>query len=87
MLRILWGGAVQAAYIPEVLVRMRMGGMSNKSLFNMVYKSVEDLAALRQNGVGAMRALVLKNITKLPQYVAREPSHRLMTPETPRGTV
>ena len=29
MLRILWRGRIKAAYIPEVLVRMRVGGMSN----------------------------------------------------------
>lgn len=71
MLRILWRGRVQAAYIPEVLVRMRMGGMSNMSLFNMLHKSREDYAAMRQNGIGGLQALLLKNVTKLPQFVTR----------------
>ena len=69
MLRILWRGRVQAAYIPEVLVRMRMGGLSNLSLFNVLCKSREDYAALRQNGIGGLQALLLKNVTKLPQFV------------------
>ncbi len=69
MLRILWGGGVQVAYIPEVLVRMRMGGMSNKSLLNILRKSREDYAAMRQNGIGGFQALFLKNIMKLPQFV------------------
>jgi len=71
MLRILWRGRVQAAYIPQVLVRMRMGGMSNTSLFNILYKSREDYAALRQNGIGGLQALLLKNVTKLPQFVVK----------------
>jgi len=71
MLRILWSGHVQAAYIPEVLVRMRLGGMSNMSLFNMLHKSREDYAAMRQNGIGGLHALLLKNVTKLPQFVVR----------------
>jgi glycosyltransferase involved in cell wall biosynthesis len=76
MLRILWGGQVNAAYIPEVLVRMRMGGMSNSSLFNMLRKSREDYAAMRQNGIGGLQALLLKNVTKLPQFVLRSaPAH------------
>jgi glycosyltransferase involved in cell wall biosynthesis len=71
MLRILWRGRVQAAYIPEVLVRMRTGGLSNLSLFNMLHKSREDYAAMRQNGIGGLQALLLKNVTKLPQFVAK----------------
>jgi len=71
MLRILWGGRVNAAYIPEVLVRMRTGGMSNQ-FFNVLLKSREDYAALRENGIDPMHALLLKNVTKLPQFVMKE---------------
>lgn len=71
MLRILWRGRVQAAYIPEVLVRMRLGGVSNLSLINMLHKSREDYAAMRQNGIGGLSALLLKNVTKLPQFVTK----------------
>jgi glycosyltransferase len=70
MLRILWRGGVQAAYIPEVMVRMRVGGMSNQ-LLNLFLKSREDYAALRQNGIGALQALLLKNVTKLPQFMVK----------------
>ncbi|HTH80659.1 MAG TPA: glycosyltransferase family 2 protein [Ramlibacter sp.] len=70
MLRILWRGGVHAAYVPEVLVRMRMGGVSNQ-LMNLFLKSREDYAALRQNGIGAIQALLLKNVTKLPQFVMK----------------
>jgi glycosyltransferase len=70
MLRILWKGGVHAAYVPEVLVRMRMGGISNQ-LVNMLLKSREDYAALRENGIGAIHALLLKNVTKLPQFVMK----------------
>lgn len=70
MLRILWRGGVQAAYVPEVLVRMRMGGISNR-LVNVWLKSREDYAALQENGIGGIQALLLKNVTKLPQFVVR----------------
>lgn len=75
MLRILWGGEVHAAYIPEVLVRMRTGGVSNGSLLNIIQKSREDFAALRQNGIGGLQGVLLKNVTKLPQLVT--PGSRL----------
>jgi len=81
MLRILWGGGVSTAYIPKVLVRMRTGGISNGSMVNMLRKTLEDFTALRQNGTGGVGALLLKNMSKLPQFVAREPL-RLRVPRT-----
>jgi len=57
-------------YIPEVLVKMRLGGVSNRSLRNIVRKSLEDLDALRRSGMGSMGgfgALAWKNLSKLEQ--------------------
>ncbi len=86
MLRILWRGRVRAAYVPEVLVRMRVGGASNMSLFNMLHKSREDYAAMRENGIGGLQALLLKNVAKLPQFVAKgAAAHRAAS--TPSSTV
>lgn len=76
MLRLLWGGGVRASYIPEVLVRMRTGGVSNRSLLNVLLKSREDYAAMRKHGIGGLRALLMKNVTKLPQFVVREHHRR-----------
>lgn len=58
-------------YIPEVLVKMRVGGASNRSLRNIVRKSSEDLRALRSNRVGGVGALIWKNLSKLPQFLGR----------------
>ncbi|MRD46849.1 glycosyltransferase family 2 protein [Caenimonas koreensis] len=71
MLRLLWRAKINAAYVPEVLVRMRMGGLSNRSIFNMVSKSREDYTAMRENGIGGLQTLLLKNVTKLPQFMVR----------------
>lgn len=68
MLRYLARGRIRLAYIPEVLVKMRVGGESNRSLSHLLRKSREDYAALRSNGVGGMGALVWKNLSKLPQF-------------------
>lgn len=69
MLRMLWQGGVKALYIPEVLVHMRTGGVSNKSLFNLIRKSREDYAAMRQNGMGGLGTVLRKNFKKIPQFV------------------
>jgi glycosyltransferase involved in cell wall biosynthesis len=71
VLRLLGKGGGRAAYIPEVMVKMRVGGASNRSLKNILQKSREDYRALRVNGVGGLRALAWKNLSKLPQFLKR----------------
>jgi glycosyltransferase len=71
VLRWLGPGKVRCAYIPEVLVKMRVGGESNRTLRKIVRKSVEDYRAIRTNGVGGIGTLILKNVSKLPQFVLR----------------
>lgn len=51
MLRYLENGGVRAAYIPHVLVRMRVGGTTNSSVRNIVQQNREILRALDQNAV------------------------------------
>lgn len=69
MLRYLAQGKIRLAYIPEVLVKMRVGGESNRSLSRILLKSREDYATLRRNGVGGIGALIWKNLSKLPQFL------------------
>ncbi|MFK7880690.1 glycosyltransferase family 2 protein [Roseobacter sp.] len=68
MLRWLWTGHLRAAYIPQVMVKMRVGGESNRSLSRILRKSTEDYRALRNNGVGGVHALMRKNIRKISQF-------------------
>lgn len=69
ILRALGQDRVVVRYIPEVLVKMRVGGASNRSLSNIVRKSREDLRALKRNGMGGLGALLWKNLSKLPQFL------------------
>jgi hypothetical protein len=68
MLRYLVKGNIRLAYIPEVLVKMRVGGESNRSLSRILCKSCEDYKALRRNDVGGVGALIWKNLSKLGQF-------------------
>ena len=65
-----WFGtaAITSAYIPEVLVKMRVGGESNASLAKILRKSREDYRALRTNRIGGLATLIAKNLSKLPQF-------------------
>jgi GT2 family glycosyltransferase len=67
MLRVLNSG-IRVEYLPGVLVKMRVGGMSNRSLANVLRKSAEDYRALTTNHVGGLPALAWKNLSKLPQF-------------------
>jgi glycosyltransferase involved in cell wall biosynthesis len=71
MLRMLTQMSGRVLYLPEVLVRMRVGGVSNRSLGKILQKSLEDYRALRANRVGGLGALAWKNLSKLPQFFRR----------------
>ena len=71
MLRFLSKQGLRVSYIKEVLVKMRVGGTSNKSLINIFQKSREDYRALKSNHVGGIFALFMKNLSKLPQFFIR----------------
>ena len=68
ILRYFWGGNIMSVYIPSVLVRMRVGGESNRSLSRILRKSWEDHLILRRNRVGGLGALAWKNFSKVGQF-------------------
>ncbi|SMH55423.1 glycosyltransferase family 2 protein [Maritimibacter sp. HL-12] len=71
VLRYFGTGTLCAVYLPEVLVKMRVGGESNRSLERIWTKSREDYAAIRRNRVGGVPTLIAKNLSKLPQFFLR----------------
>lgn len=68
ILRFLAVGKIRAVYIPEVLVRMRAGGISNRSLRTILRKSREDYRAIRHNQLGGLLTIIQKNFSKLNQF-------------------
>jgi glycosyltransferase len=68
VLRLFSRPGFQARYLPEVITRMRVGGLSNGSLTNILRKSREDFHALRTHRVGGFGTLFMKNARKIPQF-------------------
>jgi glycosyltransferase len=68
ILRFFGKGKLFSVYIPQVLVCMRIGGISNKSLKTIIKKSLEDLSALKKNQIGGVLTLIIKNLLKLKQF-------------------
>lgn len=59
----------RAVYVPQVFVKMRLGGESNGSLKRILRKSREDLRAMRMHRVGGLGTLVMKNARKVGQFL------------------
>ena len=69
ILRFFYKHQLKAAYISQVLVKMRVGGLSNKSLGNRWKANLEDRSAMKQNGVPfPLLVAILKPIRKLNQF-------------------
>jgi glycosyltransferase len=69
MLRYLVGGKIRLAYIPMVMVQMRTGGESNRSVSRILRKTREDYIAIRRHGIGGLGTLAAKNVSKLGQFL------------------
>jgi glycosyltransferase involved in cell wall biosynthesis len=75
MLRFLLKNGAKAVYIPEVLVRMRTGGISNASLGNRLRANRMDRLAWRINGLHPRPwTLYMKPLSKLIQFFSRRAS-------------
>lgn len=69
MLRFLKKHKISTYYIPEVLIKMRLGGTSNRSLKNLLIKSSEDYRAWKVNNLnGSISTILLKNLSKIPHF-------------------
>ena len=69
MLRFLYKHQVSAAYVPDVLVRMRVGGLSNATWRSRLHANREDRAAWKINGIKPrFYTTILKPLRKLRQF-------------------
>ena len=67
MLRIFKDDSLKIQYFPFVITRMRVGGISNKNIKNILIKTFEDYKAIRKNKIGSIGTLFRKNTSKIKQ--------------------
>lgn len=74
MVRFLEIHKIKSLYIPEVLVKMRMGGVTNKNLKNIWIQNKEILDTLKKNGlsVNIINFFLYKIISRFLQYFKRQ---------------
>jgi glycosyltransferase involved in cell wall biosynthesis len=69
MLRMIHKHKISVAYLPEVLVKMRVGGVSNVSLKNRVKANREDRRAWKVNGLKpGLFTMIRKPLSKISQF-------------------
>lgn len=71
LLRYLWTHNISMSYIPKVVMKMRVGGASNRNLENIIIKTKEDVKALKNNQLFWPQALLIKNLSKIPQFIIK----------------
>lgn len=75
LLRFLFLKQIKVKYIPAVLVHMRAGGYSNRSIKNRLAAHLEDYRAWKTNGISPRwYTLALKPLCKVRQYIVAEQS-------------
>jgi glycosyltransferase len=70
MLRLLYEKKINAKYIPEVLVKMQRGGVSNQNFKSMMLKTKEDFLIMKKYNFSFI-TLINKTIRKFSQFIFR----------------
>lgn len=68
ILRIFSHSEFKKVYLPNVIVKMSAGGVSNRNLHTILLKSREDLRAVRSNHIGGLCTILCKNFRKIGQF-------------------
>ena len=68
ILRIFKQPTIKKTFLPIILVKMSIGGISNNSIKNIIRKSFEDYKAIKNNMIGGFLTLLLKNARKIAQF-------------------
>ena len=72
MLRLIHKHKIKVAYLPETIVKMRMGGVSNTSFFVKLKANIEDNIAWKLNKLKpGIFTRIRKPLRKIGQYFKR----------------
>lgn len=70
MIKVFSDKTLQFDYLPEVITKMRIGGISNNPA-NFLLKNKEYLEIIRRNNVGGYSTLIRKLLSKVRQYFVK----------------
>lgn len=76
-MRLLAVHKLSSVYLPKVIVKMRMGGVSNRSVLNVIKGNLEAYRACRQHGFRVSPLFIVRKVlSRVPQFF-RRPSTRV----------
>lgn len=66
---------IKSVYLPKVLVKMRLGGATNKSITNIIKGNIEAYRVCRKNGLKVTPFFVVtKILSRVPQFFSKPAS-------------
>jgi glycosyltransferase involved in cell wall biosynthesis len=71
ILRVFSDSSLKFHYLPKVITKMRVGGISNSNIKNILKKTKEDYLAVNSNDVGGWITIFIKNFSKLKQFLKK----------------
>lgn len=73
ILRVFRDQTLTIAYLPEIITKMRIGGVSTGGIKNIINKTKEDYWVLKKNQMPfPLWILFAKNVSKIPQLIFRK---------------
>jgi glycosyltransferase len=68
LIRAVTNKEIKKQYLNQTLIKMRIGGTSNKSISNLLKKTFEDYKIIKKNKIGGFFTLFNKNYSKIKQF-------------------
>ena len=69
LIRLFKKNEINFYYLPLIITKMRVGGLSNSNLLRILLKSIEDYCIIRRNKIGGLLTLLKKNFFKFNQFI------------------
>jgi len=60
---------LKKVYLPEVIIKMETGGISNRNIRTMCMKTREDIRAMKMHHMNVLVTILCKNLRKIKQFV------------------
>jgi len=69
LIRLFKKNEINSYYLPIIITKMRIGGLSNSNLYRILSKSTEDYYIIRRHKIGSLITLFKKNFLKIKQFI------------------
>ena len=68
IIRLFKNEKIKIFFLNKLTVKMRLGGKSNKGIKNIFTKMNEDYKIMKKHNLNPLKAIFLKNISKIKQF-------------------